>query len=75
VFTCVGTLAIGEGVKEYIDEELLGWWLCERQCDSGGLNGRPEKQVGREGGREGGRQGGREGGGEEGREGGRDRPA
>ncbi|KAM3567083.1 hypothetical protein VYU27_010766, partial [Nannochloropsis oceanica] len=45
VFTCVGTLAIGEGVKEYIDEELLGWWLCERQCDSGGLNGRPEKQA------------------------------
>lgn len=24
---------------------LLGWWLCERQCDSGGLNGRPEKQA------------------------------
>jgi geranylgeranyl transferase type-2 subunit beta len=23
----------------------LGWWLCERQCDSGGLNGRPEKQA------------------------------
>ena len=28
-----------------MDEQLLGWWLCERQCDSGGLNGRPEKQV------------------------------
>jgi geranylgeranyl transferase type-2 subunit beta len=25
--------------------ERLGWWLCERQCDSGGLNGRPEKQA------------------------------
>lgn len=24
---------------------LLGWWLSERQCDSGGLNGRPEKQA------------------------------
>ena len=25
--------------------DLLGWWLAERQCDSGGLNGRPEKQA------------------------------
>jgi geranylgeranyl transferase type-2 subunit beta len=24
--------------------DLLGWWLAERQVDSGGLNGRPEKQ-------------------------------
>jgi len=23
---------------------MLGWWLSERQCDGGGLNGRPEKQ-------------------------------
>jgi geranylgeranyl transferase type-2 subunit beta len=23
----------------------LGWWLAERQVDSGGLNGRPEKQA------------------------------
>lgn len=30
---------------QYVDAELLGWWLCERQCDSGGLNGRPEKQA------------------------------
>lgn len=30
---------------QYVDDELLGWWLCERQCDSGGLNGRPEKQA------------------------------
>ena len=21
----------------------LAWWLAERQCESGGLNGRPEK--------------------------------
>jgi len=28
-----------------VDEDLLGWWLSERQCDSGGLNGRPEKQA------------------------------
>jgi prenyltransferase beta subunit len=26
-------------------DDLLGWWLCERQVDSGGLNGRPEKQA------------------------------
>lgn len=44
VFTCVGALAIGHALHE-VDEQLLGWWLCERQCDSGGLNGRPEKQV------------------------------
>jgi geranylgeranyl transferase type-2 subunit beta len=44
VFTCVGALAIGHALHE-ADEQLLGWWLCERQCDSGGLNGRPEKQV------------------------------
>lgn len=25
--------------------DKLAWWLCERQCDSGGLNGRPEKQA------------------------------
>lgn len=27
----------------YIDADLLGWWLCERQVKEGGLNGRPEK--------------------------------
>lgn len=47
VFTCVGALAIGHALQEEADAQLLGWWLCERQCDSGGLNGRPEKQVGR----------------------------
>lgn len=26
-----------------MDRDLLGWWLCERQVKSGGLNGRPEK--------------------------------
>ncbi|KAL7738754.1 hypothetical protein ACLKA6_010400 [Drosophila palustris] len=25
------------------DVDKLGWWLCERQLPSGGLNGRPEK--------------------------------
>ncbi|KAG6887370.1 hypothetical protein C0992_012596 [Termitomyces sp. T32_za158] len=28
---------------DVIDEETLGWWLCERQLPNGGLNGRPEK--------------------------------
>lgn len=44
IFCCVGALSIGSGV-ELVDEDLLGWWLSERQCDSGGLNGRPEKQA------------------------------
>ncbi|XP_062116212.1 geranylgeranyl transferase type-2 subunit beta 1-like [Humulus lupulus] len=26
----------------HIDKDLLGWWLCERQVKSGGLNGRLE---------------------------------
>ncbi|XP_043262727.1 geranylgeranyl transferase type-2 subunit beta isoform X1 [Colletes gigas] len=26
-----------------VDADQLGWWLCERQLPSGGLNGRPEK--------------------------------
>ncbi|CAB1326865.1 unnamed protein product, partial [Coregonus sp. 'balchen'] len=26
-----------------VNADLLGWWLCERQLPSGGLNGRPEK--------------------------------
>ncbi|DBA02483.1 TPA: hypothetical protein N0F65_010955 [Lagenidium giganteum] len=45
IFTAVGALSIGNAVTQYVDDELLGWWLCERQCDSGGLNGRPEKQA------------------------------
>ena len=47
IFTCVGALAIAKRLdlldKEHLD--LLGWWLSERQCDSGGLNGRSEKQA------------------------------
>ncbi|KAG5177894.1 putative rab geranylgeranyl transferase type II beta subunit, partial [Tribonema minus] len=44
VFTCVGALAIARALH-LVDAPLLGWWLCARQCDSGGLNGRPEKQA------------------------------
>jgi len=44
IFCCVGALAIA-GALHLLDDELLCWWLAERQCDSGGLNGRPEKQA------------------------------
>mmetsp|Transcript_21800 Transcript_21800/g.29879 ORF Transcript_21800/g.29879 Transcript_21800/m.29879 type:complete len:364 (-) Transcript_21800:82-1173(-) len=44
VFTCVGALSIAHRL-DLCDTELLGWWLSERQCDAGGLNGRPEKQA------------------------------
>jgi prenyltransferase beta subunit len=42
VFCCVAALAIA-GALHHVDKDLLGWWLCERQVKSGGLNGRPEK--------------------------------
>lgn len=31
------------GHLHLVDADRLGWWLCERQLPSGGLNGRPEK--------------------------------
>jgi len=43
IFCCVGALSIA-GALHVVDRDLLGWWLAERQCDGGGLNGRPEKQ-------------------------------
>lgn len=42
VFCCVGALAILNRL-DVIDQDLLGWWLGERQLKNGGLNGRPEK--------------------------------
>ncbi|KAF0976743.1 hypothetical protein FDP41_004038 [Naegleria fowleri] len=42
IFTCIGALSIGKALDR-IDQDTLCWWLCERQCDNGGLNGRPEK--------------------------------
>eukprot|EP00850_Spirogloea_muscicola_P022913 SM000318S12215 [mRNA] locus=s318:104839:107258:+ [translate_table: standard] len=42
IFCCVAALKIG-GALHLVDRDLLGWWLCERQVPSGGLNGRPEK--------------------------------
>eukprot|EP01087_Luapelamoeba_hula_P021564 TRINITY_DN7571_c0_g1_i1.p1 TRINITY_DN7571_c0_g1~~TRINITY_DN7571_c0_g1_i1.p1 ORF type:complete len:350 (-),score=42.32 TRINITY_DN7571_c0_g1_i1:18-1067(-) len=41
-FCCVAFLAIANSLS-YVDADLLGWWLCERQVETGGLNGRPEK--------------------------------
>jgi geranylgeranyl transferase type-2 subunit beta len=45
IFTCIGALSIAKRLDLIQDVELLSWWLSERQCDSGGLNGRPEKQA------------------------------
>jgi len=45
VFCCVGTLSIAKALNVIRRPDLLGWWLAERQVDSGGLNGRPEKQA------------------------------
>jgi geranylgeranyl transferase type-2 subunit beta len=45
VFCCVGALSICQALDRMNNIDLLGWWLCERQVDSGGLNGRPEKQA------------------------------
>mmetsp|Transcript_33101 Transcript_33101/g.39637 ORF Transcript_33101/g.39637 Transcript_33101/m.39637 type:complete len:420 (+) Transcript_33101:40-1299(+) len=47
IFCCVGALSIASSLHRLGDDnvELLAWWLAERQCDSGGLNGRPEKQA------------------------------
>ena len=44
VFCCVAALSILHRVQD-MDVDLLCWWLSERQVDSGGLNGRPEKQA------------------------------
>ena len=59
VFCCIGALAIAQALDQLYPQpvshqmnddgeppdDVLGWWLCERQVDSGGLNGRPEKQA------------------------------
>ncbi|KAL3789926.1 hypothetical protein HJC23_010611 [Cyclotella cryptica] len=49
VFCCIGALSISHSLHLLNENEggadLLSWWLAERQCDSGGLNGRPEKQA------------------------------
>lgn len=42
IYCCVGALSMTRSLH-LIDADALGWWLCERQLPSGGLNGRPEK--------------------------------
>jgi len=34
----LGALAIADSLH-LVDADNLGWWLCERQLPSGGLNG------------------------------------
>lgn len=42
VFVCVAALAILDRL-DVCDADMLSWWLSERQMESGGLNGRPQK--------------------------------
>lgn len=42
IYCCVGFLSLTNSLH-LLDVDKLGWWLCERQLPSGGLNGRPEK--------------------------------
>mmetsp|Transcript_251 Transcript_251/g.330 ORF Transcript_251/g.330 Transcript_251/m.330 type:complete len:357 (-) Transcript_251:209-1279(-) len=44
-YTALGALQVAEYHFSNQEADDLAWWLCERQCDSGGLNGRPEKQA------------------------------
>jgi len=43
VFCCVGALALAGAVSTAVDQKALGWWLCQRQLQCGGFNGRPDK--------------------------------
>jgi geranylgeranyl transferase type-2 subunit beta len=43
VFCCVGALKLCNALDR-VNGELLGWWLCERQLECGGFNGRPDKK-------------------------------
>jgi len=38
IYCCLGLLAILNRLYR-VDADTLGWWLCERQLPSGGLNG------------------------------------
>ena len=42
IYCCLGALAITNRLYK-VNVDVLGAWLCERQLESGGLNGRPEK--------------------------------
>ncbi|OAF66783.1 GGTase-II-beta, partial [Intoshia linei] len=43
VYCCVGILSLMRRLDK-IDTNKLGFWLCNRQLPSGGLNGRPQKK-------------------------------
>jgi geranylgeranyl transferase type-2 subunit beta len=44
VVCLVFAFALVHVAASQLDDQLLGWWLCERQLPCGGLNGRPEKK-------------------------------
>ena len=39
IFCCLGVLSILNKLH-LVNTDMLGWWLCERQLPSGGLNGK-----------------------------------
>ena len=39
IYCCLGALAIADSLH-HVNADMLGWWLCERQLPSGGLNGK-----------------------------------
>ena len=39
IYCCLGLLSILHRLH-HVDADRLGWWLCERQLPSGGLNGK-----------------------------------
>lgn len=39
IFCCVAALAIANKVEEFVDRDVLGWLLCERQLKCGGYVG------------------------------------
>ena len=39
----MAALAMLDRLDGEVDQQMLGWWLAERQLPNGGLNGRPEK--------------------------------
>ena len=45
IYCCLGALAIADSLH-YVNADMLGWWLCERQLPSGGLNGEFERMAG-----------------------------
>lgn len=42
IYCCLGALAIADSLH-HVNADMLGWWLCERQLPSGGLNGELER--------------------------------